>query len=147
MNEPNEITEIIINELGRIHLSHKIGYNALRSIVISKINIDHVIFNDHLSLLSRYKVAHSNIENGSQYIEKLENFGDVVNTGGLKKYIEKQKYKSEQEKRFKELQLEEQEIKNQYIERQYKMQHRYFILALVISSLALCMSFLAYLKK
>ncbi len=80
-------------------------------------------------------------------IQKLPNFSNAYLAGGLSKYLEQQKEKTGKEKRFKDLKLEEQEIKNRYIERQYKMQHRYFILALLISLSALCISILSYFKK
>jgi hypothetical protein len=141
MIEPNSSTEIIIQKIKERR------DEVMPSTIASDAEIDVSIVLQNLELLETYDIAKVASEPYGKIVRKLSKFNDVILSGGIIPYLEKQNQKTEQEARFKKLQLEEQEIKNRYIERQYKMQHRYFILALIISCLALVISFLSYMKK
>lgn len=107
INEPNEITEKIIH-----HVANSTGDQNV-NIVAEQLGISLKEILSHLKFLELYDIAKFHHTPQKNIIQKTENFNNVVNAGGLGKYLQN----IEDFKRKQEI------AENEYIikERKYQM--------------------------
>lgn len=86
INEPNEITESLIQKLAK----HKIGKIRIRDIATKEMNDTMII--EHLYFLKSYDIA-EHVRGDDNYAIILKNFTKVLKSGGVRQYIENEEAK------------------------------------------------------
>lgn len=100
INEPNDITELLIKELSK----SKIGKMKIRDISIPNTPFSTII--EHVKFLESYNVAKFSQQDNDNYAVILDNLVKVMQAGGIKQYLELEKYDKEQDALVKSTTIE-----------------------------------------